>query len=194
MILTWRWYDPFMWLAFWLFARNLEDRCDEAVIASMQQQQRRLRHDQRAVGVWRDQRQRTDQAHHELPPCAQMGHLSWHVRPVRRGVCLLTVPDYSSRAEVIGRFERIMPQDSRFSTAELDDAMNDAAAEFHKYFDGCTLRSLTYDEVFSASYLDGSSDDPQRTDKEDKQHRVQQRHIRTAHLSFSPFSMMAKIF
>lgn len=123
-----------------------------------------------------------------------MGHLSWHVRPVRRGVCLLTVPDYSSRAEVIGRFERIMPQDSRFSTAELDDAMNVAAAEFHKYFDGCALRSLTYDEAFSASYLDGSSDDPQRTDEEDKQHRVQQRHIRTAHLSFSPFSMMAKIF
>lgn len=55
-----------------------------------------------------------------------MGHLSGHVRPVRRGVCLLTVPDYSSRAEVIGRFERIMLQDSRFSTAELDDAMNDA--------------------------------------------------------------------
>ena len=41
--------------------------------------------------------------------------------------------------------------------------MNVAAAEFHKYFDGCTLRSLTYDEAFSASYLDGSSDDPQRT-------------------------------
>ncbi len=40
MILAWRWYDPFMWLAFWLFARDLEDRCDEAVIASMQQQQR----------------------------------------------------------------------------------------------------------------------------------------------------------
>lgn len=56
MILAWRWYDPFMWLAFWLFARDLEDRCDEAVIASMQQQQRRLRHDQRAAGVWRDQR------------------------------------------------------------------------------------------------------------------------------------------
>lgn len=40
VILAWRWSDPFMWLAFWLFARDLEERCDEEVISSMEQQQR----------------------------------------------------------------------------------------------------------------------------------------------------------
>ena len=46
---------------------------------------------------------------------------------------------------------------------DLYDAMNIVAMDFHEHFDGCTLRSLTYDEAFNTEQLAASGQDPQRT-------------------------------
>ena len=78
-------------------------------------------------------------------------------------ICLLTIPDYSSRPGVSDRFDRITSQSSRFTAEEINDAMNIVAMDFHEHFDGCTLRSLTYDEAFNTERLAASGQDPQRT-------------------------------
>ena len=61
------------------------------------------------------------------------------------------------------RFDRITSQSSRFTAEEINDAMNIVAMDFHEHFDGCTLRSLTYDEAFNTEQLAASGQDPQRT-------------------------------
>ena len=175
VILAWRWSDAFMWLAFWLFARDLEERCDEEVISSMEQQQRG--HYARSLLACSSAKgmSRGPLAFGEVNVKQRIKRIMLVRRPSRwitcgaviavssAFICLLTIPDYSSRPGVSDRFDRITSQSSRFTAEEINDAMNIVAMDFHEHFDGCTLRSLTYDEAFNTERLAASGQDSQRT-------------------------------
>ena len=164
-----------MWLAFWLFARDLEERCDEEVISSMEQQQRG--HYARSLLACSSAKgmSRGPLAFGEVNVKQRIKRIMDVRRPSRwitcgaaiavssAFICLLTIPDYSSRPGVSDRFDRITSQSSRFTAEEINDAMNIVAMDFHEHFDGCTLRSLTYDEAFNTERLAASGQDPQRT-------------------------------
>ena len=45
--------------------------------------------------------------------------------------------------------QRNIGESSRYTPAEIDAAMDAATRHFRRYFDGCTLTEITYDEAFS---------------------------------------------
>ena len=50
--------------------------------------------------------------------------------------------------------QRVIGESTRYTPAQIDAAMDAATRHFRRYFDGCTLTKITYDEVFSAPCAD----------------------------------------
>ncbi len=47
---------------------------------------------------------------------------------------------------------RVMGESSRFTPAQLDAAMDAVTQHFFRYFEGCTLTELVYDEEYSDKF------------------------------------------